>query len=136
MNLVYVAGPVRNPSLYERHKNILRGESVAVELWQMGFAVISPHKNCEFIDGAVTDEQIIAGDLEIISRCDAVIILPGWKSSVGTRAERTFCLENNIPIFYWDLPDDRVILRLWARGTYDLKQHLERQRQCSKKESV
>ncbi len=115
MKLVYTAGPVRNASLYERHKNIVRAEHIAVELWQMGYAVHCPHKNCEFIDGAIDDPTIIAGDLEIISRCDGVVVCPGWQGSSGTLTEIQFCKEHEIPIFYWEAMLDKARLEKWVK---------------------
>lgn len=43
-------------------------------------------------------------DLKYISRCDAVIVvmLPGWKESIGVKAEILFALRNQIPVKYFD----------------------------------
>jgi nucleoside 2-deoxyribosyltransferase len=124
VKLLYVAGPVRNASIWERHQNILRGEQVAVELWKMGFAVHCPHKNTEFVDGTVSDDQIIAADLEIISRCDGIVIIPNWVASIGTMKERKFAYEQRIPVFYWERELDRLHLKQWVHDEYDLVQHM------------
>jgi nucleoside 2-deoxyribosyltransferase len=102
MEVLYVAGPIRNQSHWERHKNILRAEAVAVQLWQKGFAVICPHKNTEFIDGAVSSDAIEQGDLELLGRCDGMVLLVGWSLSAGTRVEVEYALQHNIPIYSWN----------------------------------
>jgi Domain of unknown function (DUF4406) len=99
MLVIYVAGPVRHSSHFSRHLNIVRGEIIAAKLWQLGFAVICPHKNCEFLDGAIGDEQILNGDLAIIAKCDGVVFMYDWNTSVGASAEFDYCLLNDIPIF-------------------------------------
>lgn len=40
------------------------------------------------------------GDLQIISRVDAVVMLEGWQDSKGAVMERDYALDNNIPVYY------------------------------------
>ncbi len=134
MKLLYVGGPVRNASLNARHQNILRGESISYELWKMGFSVICPHKNTEFIDGYIPDSMIIAGDLEQVSRCDGLVITPMWENSAGTIGERKFALERDIAVFYWANLLDRLNLADWVKDKYDIKLHIQKQKQAYKEE--
>jgi len=41
------------------------------------------------------------GDLEMVGRCDAVIVCPGWEESHGTKGEIAFAESHNIPVYYW-----------------------------------
>jgi hypothetical protein len=49
--------------------------------------VICPHKNTALFDGAADDSVWLAGDVEILKRCDVVFAMPGWEKSEGARAE-------------------------------------------------
>lgn len=103
MKLCYLAGPYRSPDgIIGIRRNIWRAEEVAVQLWQAGLAVISPHKNTALLDGAGPDDMWLKGDLEMIRRCDFIVVLPGWEKSHGTNTEIDFAHEHKIPVYYWD----------------------------------
>ena len=104
MKVAYVAGPYNADSIYSIVQNIRRAEFVALSLWKMGYAVICPHKNTSLLDGECTRQTWIDGDLEILRRCDLLVVLPNWGESEGTRDEISQAEVLNIPIFYW--PDD------------------------------
>ena len=42
----------------------------------------------------------LEGDLEMLRRCDAVLVVPGWEKSSGTRAEIAEANACGIPVFY------------------------------------
>lgn len=101
MKLIYVAGPYRGPGDWAVKQNIQDAEKFARELWRRGFAVICPHANSAFMGGSeIPDDVFLKGDLEILRRCDAIFMIPGWERSAGARAEYQFSLDNNIPIFF------------------------------------
>lgn len=104
MNVVYLAGPYRAPTIRGVVQNIRAAEAVALQLWQAGFAVICPHMNTALLDGAITDEVVMAGDLELLARCDAIVMLRDWQSSKGAKAERLFAREHGIPVIHWHNP--------------------------------
>lgn len=102
MKLVYVSGPYSDDrGLWFVNQNIRAAESVAIELWKMGFSVICPHKNTEHLDGQLTWEEFIQGDYRQIEACDAVVMLPEWRRSKGARAERLHALQHHVPVYYW-----------------------------------
>jgi hypothetical protein len=98
--LIYVAGPYsdwRGPWFV---KQKVRGaEWVAVKLMQAGFAVICPHTMTHNWDGTVDYQGFIDRDLEIVKRCDAVMLLPGWRTSNGAQAEKAQADFHGIPVF-------------------------------------
>lgn len=102
MKIAYVGGPYRAGTVHGIAANIRAAEAVAVELWRMGWAVICPHLNSAFLDGAVLDEAFLAGDLEIMARCDALVLIEGWQHSQGATAERQHALEIGIPVYEWE----------------------------------
>ena len=109
--LAYLAGPYRSAAgLPGIEANILAAGRIARDLWQMGFAVICPHKNTGLMDGAIPDQGWLEGDFAMISRCDVIVMMPNWKESSGARAEHEFALQVGVPIFYWAEDSDRRAL--------------------------
>ena len=50
--------------------------------------VLSPVMNSCNFDGIASDEHFLNGTLELMSRCDKVIVIArDWERSVGTRGE-------------------------------------------------
>ena len=53
------------------------------------------------VDCKAKYEQYIEGDLDILSRCDAVVMLPDWKESNGAKIERSYAFFCGIPVYYY-----------------------------------
>ena len=98
--VVYVAGPFRGPSAWAVECNIRRAEELALEVWRLGAACICPHTNTRFYQGAAPDEVWLDGDLEILARCDAVLMTPDWEKSSGARAEHDFAAARGLVVLY------------------------------------
>lgn len=99
MRLVYIAGPYRATTEYGVYRNIQEAERVALEVWKAGYAAICPHKNTAFFGGACPDSVWLEGDLEILRRCDAVLMLDGWIDSNGAVAEYREASRIGKPVF-------------------------------------
>lgn len=99
MKVIYVAGPFRGPSAWDIECNIRRAEALSLEVWRLGHAAMCPHTNTRFFQNAAPDEVWLQGDLELLRRCDAVILTPDWKRSSGATAEVQYANEQNIPVF-------------------------------------
>jgi hypothetical protein len=100
MKLIYVAGPFRGKSAWDIEQNIRRAETLALEVWRMGAACICPHTNTRFFQNAAPDEVWLEGDLEILRRCDAIVMTPDWRNSTGARAEHDEAIKRNMAVFY------------------------------------
>ena len=98
--VVYVAGPFRANNAWEIEQNVRRAETLALDVWRRGFACICPHTNTRFYQGAHVDKAWLAGDLDILAGCDAILMLEDWKNSTGATEEHDFALNNDIPVFY------------------------------------
>lgn len=96
--VVYVAGPYRGPSAWVVEQNIRAAEALALEAWKLGWAAICPHANSRFFSGAAPDDVWLLGDLAILTKCDAVLMVPGWQHSEGARQERTVARSLKIPV--------------------------------------
>lgn len=99
MNVIYISGPFRADNSWEVEQNIRRAEALSLEVWRNGMVAICPHANTRFFQGAAPDEVWLRGDIEILLRCDAVLLVPGWEGSVGTRGEVEAAEKRGIPVF-------------------------------------
>lgn len=109
MKLIYIAGPFRGPNHWEVEENIRRAERLALIAWQIGgCAVICPHTNTRFFDGAAPDAVWLEGDIEILRRCDAVLTTMDWERSSGARKEVEIAGALGLPVFH-----DPVALKVW-----------------------
>jgi hypothetical protein len=105
MKLLYVSGKYSGNVC----ENIHNARIVSIKLWEAGFAVITPHLNSAHmeLDCKSTYDDFIAGDIEILRRCDAIIMLPDWQSSAGAVIERKKAIEFMIPVYdYPNLPEN------------------------------
>lgn len=102
--VIYIAGPFRSRStpysFWEQEQNIRRAEVLALEVWRRGGAVICPHTNTRFYQGAAPDHVWLDGDLALLAKSDAVLMTPDWRLSSGARTEHDFAVQHKIPIFY------------------------------------
>ena len=101
MKVIYTAGPYSGPGHNDVLNNILTARFISRMLWLRGFAVICPHLNTAWMDGPdLAWEQFMAGDLEMLSRCDAIYMLPGWEDSKGAQIEHSRAIELGVPAYY------------------------------------
>lgn len=88
--VIYVAGPYRpriQGDCWAMEQNIRRAEALALEVWACGAVALCPHTMTRHYQGALPDAVWLDGDLEILRRCDAVVLVEGWESSEGTKRE-------------------------------------------------
>jgi hypothetical protein len=136
--VIYIAGPFRSKKntidQWEQTQNIRRAEALALEVWRAGHIAICPHLNTLHFQGCLPDEVWLEGDLEIVRRCDAVLLTEGWRNSAGARREVEEArrhgkavaadlvillarLANGFPIFARDIrPPCPEIDDVWVRG--------------------
>ena len=99
MKLVYVAGPFRGKSHWDVAVNIRSAETLALEVWRKGAAALCPHSNTAHFQDAAPDHVWLDGDIEMLKRCDAVVLTHDWRRSSGARAEVKVAIELGIPVF-------------------------------------
>lgn len=104
--IIYISGKYSG----NIEENIEIARKVAIELWEKGYSVVCPHLNTVHfeLDCKCVYEDYINGDLEILARCDAIIMLQGWNGSNGATMEKEFAKSLGIPIYYYpELPQIR-----------------------------
>ena len=100
MKVAYIAGPYRSDTISGVVENIRKAEKVAIKYWKKGYAVICPHKNTALLDGVCDDNVWLKGDIEILKRCDVIVMMEGWETSSGALAELVFAKTNGIEYIY------------------------------------
>ena len=100
MKIAYIAGKYRAPTEWDVVQNIRVAEAVALKYWGLGYAVICPHKNGALLSGALSDTELISGHIELMKRCDVVVMIPGWTDSKGAVEEHRIAQEKELEIIY------------------------------------
>jgi hypothetical protein len=98
--LIYIIGPISAPGAFEREANIRAAEAAYAELLRNGVSAVCVHSTARALYGTVKEEDAIRSDLEILSRCDGVLRLPGWAMSDGSTKEIRYCDEVcSLPVY-------------------------------------
>lgn len=102
MYLVYIAGKYRDDQPYKVYGHIERAWQMGCQVNALGSAyAMIPHKNSEHMEGLRGPQFWIDATLEMMRRCDAVMIIPGtWETSTGTKGEIAEAERLGIPVFY------------------------------------
>jgi len=105
MKVAYVAGPYRGRDEFEVHDHIANARWAAIELWNKGYAVLCPHTNTANFEHygrkyAIRDWVWLEGGLELLRRCDVLVMLPGWEYSEGSRKEMALAEELGMDIYF------------------------------------
>jgi hypothetical protein len=96
--LIYIAGPYRAPTVNGIHNNIAEARKRMEWAWGAGYVPICPHTNSAFTDGLVSDTIILAGCLKLLSVCDVILLMRGWRNSEGAVRERELAIQFGLEI--------------------------------------
>jgi hypothetical protein len=97
--VVYIAGKYRADTAWQVQGNIRAAQEQALVVWKMGAVALCPHSNTGQFEGECEDSVWLEGDLELLRRCDAVLLLDGWRESRGASAEHQAALKLGLPCF-------------------------------------
>lgn len=111
IRVVYIAGPFRDVTPWAVEQHVRVAEALSFLVASVGAMPLCPHTNTRFSHGTLTEQFWLDGTLELMSRCDAVILTPDWQTSEGARAEVVKARQLNIPVF-----ETIDALRTWLRA--------------------
>jgi hypothetical protein len=113
MPMVYIAGPYRAPARFVGH--LARKCAVDANIATVGYfgrlvadaggVPLVPHAVGHLVDGQsrpMPDDYWLRATLEMMLRCDAVLLVPGWRASVGSCNERDAAVKANLHILDLD----------------------------------
>ena len=101
MKLIYITGPNVGSSYHQTEAYITYAREWAEKLARAGYAFYCPHLNTAHFD-------IIAPDvpeafwremnLNILRRCDAALLVPGWDNDEATRRDVEYAERWGVPV--------------------------------------
>lgn len=118
MKIIFIAGPFRGDGSREiKTQNIEIARKFVHLFIENNIPFYSPHLNIdqEIIELSEKDGQLALGlNTEMLRRCDALAVLPGWESSSGTKKEIEDAKKLSLPIFYLSKKDaiEKIISQL------------------------
>lgn len=98
MKAVYIAGPFRADCPWSVEQNVRDAEIAALHLAESGYVPVCPHSMFRFFDKSLPDEFWLTACQELLTRCDAVLLLEGWQESKGSVAEKKLAEDLGLPI--------------------------------------
>ena len=104
---VYVAGAINAPSAGKFLNNLRKGIQLSSKVFLAGYAPFCPfidfHYNLVMNDteiASIKTDDFYDHSLAWLEKAEAVLVVPGYESSVGTQKELKRADERHIPIFY------------------------------------
>ena len=110
MKTIYISGPMKNMT----DGNMPAFDEAEKQLKQLGFHVLNPHKICEELNirffemGKIPEyEDYLKEDIiQMLSKCDKVLVLPGWRESKGSKLEIANAIACGLDVVF-DISDVR-----------------------------
>lgn len=104
MKTIYISGPMKNMT----DGNMQAFDEAEKQLKQLGFDVLNPHAISEIVNmrffeiGKIPEyEDYLREDIiQMLTNCDAVLVLPGWRGSKGSKLEIANALACGIDVFF------------------------------------
>lgn len=109
--VVFVSGPYRAKKIFGIQRNITRARHAAEHIAAMGAMPVTPHLNTAWMDGIQEDDFWLDGYVELMQRCDAVYMIPGWAGSEGAELEFKEATSLGLPVFL-----EFESLEMWVRN--------------------
>lgn len=100
IDLVYVAGPYSADTVEGRSANIKAAWKAGCQVAALGVYPVVPHMNTAHMDKIQDWQWWIDATLELMLRCNAVLMMAGWEKSRGARGEEAMAKKVGIPVFY------------------------------------
>lgn len=101
MRLIYIAGPFNARKGVPVEQNVRFVEDLARALVSTYPDVqpVVPHSLGRVLFGYQEEAAAYAGTLELMRRCDAVVMQEAWEGSKGSCLERADALAQGLPVF-------------------------------------
>lgn len=98
--VIYLAGPLTDKDPEVQKRNVDTAVKAAADLGIQGHVVVSPHEMGAAYPESLTYGQWIEHGLEVLQKCDAIALLPGYLGSRGTMVELACAEEIGNEVFH------------------------------------
>jgi hypothetical protein len=122
MKIIFIAGAYIGDGKTETiEHNIREAEKYAIALADKQVGFFCPHKHTEHFNSGYksTAPEKFYYDLDfyfLTHIADAVLVVPGWENSNGTKRELEWVKEKGMKIFYPKNPTDIEEIIRWAKS--------------------
>lgn len=103
--LIYIAGPFRAATQWRVEQHVRDAEQAMVAIGKIGQALgvtlmgVCVHSMYRHVGDELPIDTLLDGDLELMRRCDAVLMVGKWQKSAGASAECERAIELFLPVF-------------------------------------
>lgn len=118
--LVYIAGPFGAATPGGHQTNVANAAAYRAPIAQLGCYPVCPHKNTESLGGptgfdpnATQQAAWYEGSIQLLRRCDVLLLIPGWENSTGSKTEKAAAEGWGIPVVYSHAEGDLAQLKAW-----------------------
>lgn len=117
--LIYIAGPFRGPTPLAVRRNVEAARDLGLRVAQAGGYPVIPHTMTSEFDKQLTDQFWLDGTLELLKRCDAIVLAENFGDSVGARTEYAEAVGREMPTWVdWPKTDPDMRDRLLREFVY------------------
>lgn len=99
MKVIYIAGKYRGQYPYQIKQNVIKADVFGMKVCELGAMPLIPHCNTFGYEGLQDDEFFLEGTMELMRRCDAILLIPGWEQSQGATGEKKEAEARGLPVF-------------------------------------
>jgi hypothetical protein len=97
----YLSAPISADLALTRTAHYLTALAVSAQLWESQVLHYCPHRNSPQVGTTdVPYEAWMAMDLEVLRRCNYILMAGDWHQSAGCRRELAFAMQLGMPVVY------------------------------------
>lgn len=119
MKIVFIAGPYfGNGDRSKIRDNIRHAEKYQIALANAGMGFFCPHNHTEHFEIKAKAGEDFYRELDMVfldKTADAILAIPGWETSSGSRAEIEYAKKKGLPVFFPKSPNDLKEIADWAK---------------------
>lgn len=97
--LIYIAGPLRSDTPISVRRNVEAARDLGLRVAEAGAYPVIPHTMTADFDKLLTYQFWLDGTLQLLARCDAIILTHTWEKSTGARAEHDWAQQHSMPSY-------------------------------------
>ncbi len=119
MKIIFIAGPYFGGGDSNKiEKNIRNAEKYQIVLANHGIGFFCPHNHTEHFEKKANASENFYRELDMLflkRAADAMLALPDWEESKGSKAEIEWARKNKFKILFPKSPDDLEEIIKWAK---------------------